>query len=1005
MKKHVFFTILLTFSMCLLTYAQEKTVTGTILDSEQIPLPGASILVTGTTTGVAADFDGNFSINVPVEYNSLSISYIGYESKTITINNENSFVIVLESSNALDEVVVIGYGSQKREDVTSAIVSVDPKEFNGGSALGVNGLIQGKVAGLNISTSGSDPTSGASVVLRGPSTINGGDNKPFYVIDGVPGSLAGVAPQDIESVEVLKDASAAAIYGARATNGVIIVTTKRPKSGQSYFGYNTFLSSEFVTRDIDVLSASELRTVVSDFGQTLSVEDDLGANTNWQKEITQTGFKQNHLIRFGGGSEKSSFSATLAYIDQTGVVKTSSSEQFRGRIRGLTRLFNDNLTLDVSFAGSRINQRLVDYNTFKNAFYYLPTVPVRVEDGSFYQIDRQEYSNPVSLLELRENTKKLTTFTSIANAKLKIVNGLSANTNILLQNNRTDEADFFLPGHLKQDQFDPYDLKRRTTEGTQVNFDAYLNYNKLFNENNSLDLTTGYTFFQETFGDGIQAKAQIPYEERLGIYGLEYFLTPLNYNSLGGQPRYGENKLISFYGRAIYVLNNKYVFNASIRQDGSTKLGENNKWGNFPAASVAWKVHEEDFLKNSSVINSLKFRVGWGQLGNERGLGNNLSRLVYGSPSRSIGLDADGNQIIIPSNNPDRVENPNLRWEVTTTTNLGVDFGLFNNRLSGSVEVYDKTTTDLLFDYSVPIPPFRAPTVTGNGGELNNKGLEIALNGVIANNKDFGWDTNFNISFNKNEIINFNSDFDTPDELRVAQISGLGLTGPRAQLIRPGQPLGTFYLPREVGIDDNGARLYEGLNGNIYTNGQDLDPNNPDAGKFSPDENLFIAGNAQPDYIFNFGNTFRYKNLSLSFLLRGMMGHDILNATRLNLSRYSEGFVTQRNILQSSVTEGPIGDSPQLSDFFLEDGSYLRLDNVTLAYNLPDFGGVLKNAILSLTGENLFTISNYSGLDPEINLNSQFPGIESFRDIPQSNGQGQVYFRASTITLGLDINF
>jgi iron complex outermembrane receptor protein len=982
-------------------FSQEKEVKGTVLDSEKLPLVGANVIVSGTKLGVVTDIDGNFAIKIPEGYSSLKVSYIGFIEQTVTVGKSSQITITLLGSNTLDEVVVVGYGTQRRENLTSAIVTVKPKDFNGGSALGVNSLIEGKVTGLTISKSGSDPTKGPSVVLRGPSTINGGDNSPFYIVDGVPGSsLAGIAPQDIESVEVLKDASAAAIYGSRATNGVIIVTTKRPKEGNNYITYNTFVSTQTINKKVDVLNAAELRSGLNDFGLKPNPQDDYNQDTDWQDEITQTGFLQNHLVTFGSGGEKGSFNATIGYVGQEGVVKTSESEQLRGRIRGNTKFFKDKFTVDFSLTASKIEQRLVNYDAFKHAFQYLPISPVYNPDGSFFQfpnLSRQEYQNPLSLLELRDNTMKFTTVTSIANLKYQLTSDLTANSNILTQSARTDESDFVYQDHPSQERPD-YDILRRTVENTQTTLELFLNYKKKFNENNKLDVIGGYSWQKSRFGDGFQARAQNAFIDRLGADGLGFASSSTGYNSLAGQPSLGESKLISFYGRGIYELYDKYIFQASIRRDGSTKLGDNNKWGNFPAASFAWKISDENFMK-SKVISNLKLRASWGQLGNENGLGTNLSRGVFNLQGFATVTDQNGNLVNTATFTQPYNPNPNLRWETTTTSNLGLDFGLFKNRLTGTVEVYDKNTTDLLFRYSVPVPPNQVDTTVGNGGEISNKGIEIDLTGRIIENDNFKWTSNFNISFNKNEVVHFDSDFNSPPEIRVAAVTGRGLTGDNVQLIRPGEALGTFFLPKHAGII-NGVRQYETLGGEIVPNGG----KDSKGVVYKPNENLFVAGDAQPDYVFNFTNTFNYKAFSLSFLLKGMVGHDIYNGTRLNLSRYNGVDMQGYNIVNQAVADGAKESTPIASDFFLEDGSFIRLDNLTFAYQLPSFG-VLKDATISISGENLFTITNYTGLDPEVNLNATYPGIETIRPIPGNNNVGPVYFSARTITFGLNFNF
>ncbi len=985
MKKNYVLSFLFALVM-FISYGQTKEIKGQVLDENQVPLAGASVLVTGTATGAATDFDGYFTINVPEGGETLTVSYLGYETKVVPIENSSQLTIILTESNQLDEIVLVGYGQQRKQDVTGAVARVTSENFNPGSALGVNDLIQGKVAGLNISSAGSDPTQGPSIQLRGPSTINGGDSKPFFVVDGVPGaSLAGIAPQDIESIDVLKDASSTAIYGTRAANGVIIVTTKRPKSGESFLRYSTFVSTESVDKKVDVANASQLVEEITRQGQTLPAAADLGFDTDWQDEITRAGFKQNHNITFGGGSAKSSYTASLSYVDQEGVVITSGQEEIRGRIRAYSKLFDDRLTADISLAGATIKSRLTDYNAFYHALQYLPTVPVRNDDGTFFQnLGLQDYLNPVSMLELDNNRRKFTTLTGIAKLNLKITDEFSAELNSVIQNSRTDNARYIQTMHPEESPngANAGSLARRSSEGTNTTIETLLKYNKTFNENHVLEVLGGYSWQKDTFGDGLGATSFGYFTDRLDIYGLGYQLETQNIG-VGNTPRYGESKLISLFGRANYVLMDKYVFQASIRRDGSTKFGENNKWANFPAASVAWKIGEEDFLKDSNTISELKLRVGFGVSGNQD-IGTNISRFIRTPTGTSLFNGNLYNVFAIIRN-----ANPDLRWEKTTTTNFGLDFGLFGGRLSGSLDIYDKTTTDLLFTYSVPVPPNFVDTTVGNGGEISNKGVEVSLQGQIIQNNDFSWNSTFNIAFNKNEVVNLESDFDSPEEIRVGGIPGRAIPGQTAQIIRPGEPLGTFFMNDYLYTNSDNNRVY------LASDGSEL------VGDDAGIDDYYIVGNAQPDFIFNFGNTFSYKKFSMSFLLRGMIGHDILNATRMNTTRLGE--ITQYNSNNQAISEGVL-DGPKVSDFFLEDGSFIRLDNLTFSYQLPETK-LFKSATVSVTGENLFTITDYTGLDPEINLNLPLPGIESIRPVNGNNGAGPVFYRAKTFTLGLNVNF
>lgn len=989
MKKQLKLILGLLLSSVIHLHAQDLTITGIVQDEQGEPLPGASVVVTGTQIGVSSDFDGNFSITVPDGAESLSVSYIGFQVQQVPLTGSQNYTVTLvQDSNQLDEVVIIGYGAQRKEDATSAVERVTAENFNKASALGVGDLIQGKVAGLNITKAGSDPTQGSSLQLRGPSTISGGNSAPFFVVDGVPGaSLAGIAPQDIESIDVLKDASATAIYGTRGANGVIIVTTKRPVGGDTYLNFSSFVATEMVTKNFDVTNAAQLAALRNERGITIDSRLDLGADTDWQDEITRSGFQQNYNVTFGGGTGQSNYTASMSYVKQEGVVKTNESEEIRGRIRAYSEFFDGKLKADVSILGSQDEDRLVNFEVFHQASQWLPTVPVRDANGNFSEfLDVQDYRNPVSLLENDNNRRKITTLTGLSKLSYNFTDNFKAEMNSVLQSTTFTNARYqsrLNPNQL-QNGSNAGQLDRSSFTNKNTTFEFFLNYNNRFKEKHSLDLLAGYSWQKQANGDGLGARSIGFFTDRLDIYGLG---TQLEFNNFTSNNRigYNESRIISFFGRATYQFNDKYIFTGSIRRDGSSKFGANNKWGNFPAASVGWKISEEEFLQNSEVISNLKFRAGWGIVGNQDIPPN---RSIF---TRAIGQPQDVNGVLINTFPGEREANPDLQWEETTTTNIGLEFGLFNQRLTGSVDVYSKITDNLFFE-AEPVGGF-ADTFLVNGGELSNKGVEIALQGRIIQNQDFSWSSNFNIAFNRNKIENLDApgDIEIVNDVRLGDVPGRAIPGQTAQIRRIGESLGTFFTLDYLRTEGEN-RIYRAADGGELVGGD---------GSFT--DNLFITGSAQPDYTFNWGNDFTYKNFNLSFLIRGMMGHEILNGTRLNLTRLNDA--AQYNVSNLAISEG-ITDVPRVSDFFLEDGSFIRLDNITLTYNIPVQNiNFVKNAAVTLSGENLFTITDYTGLDPEIDLSLPIPGIETIRPLSANNGRGPVYFRSAIFTLGLNVNF
>lgn len=954
------------------TFAQEAPVKGIVLDVSGQGLPGVTIkaenektrksLVT-TSTGTGLFSFANISPGGPYRF---IFSSIGFKTDTlsgytVTTGQQIALSIKLkEQSNDLQEVT-IGYGKSKRNEITGAVTSVKPEEFNRGVLSSPGQLLQGKVAGLNITRSG-NPTDKPAVILRGPSSFREGAQEPFYVIDGVPGaSIDLVAPDDIISMEVLKDASSTAIYGSRAANGVIMINTKNSGKGLGKLSYSAYAASESISNSIDMASGDELRTYLKDNGKTLDQISDDGSNTDWLKEVTKTGFSQNHNLNFNGGGENSSYGASLNYLDNQGIIKTSGIERFIARANMEQRLLNNRLKLNLNLTNSNtVNDRIAS-QVYNNMFTYLPTVGVRRADGSFSEDPSRTtgtggYYNPVALLENNKFQGKTNLYLINGGLKANIIEGLDFNAMVSMQNEQINENLYNKRASMLKQGFNGY-AERSSVKNTQKVFEGYFNYDKVFADH-GLKLLAGYSWQENRNGDGFQTSGQNFVSDdllwnNLGL-GNGNGSTVVNY----GNTYISTLRLISFYGRAIYDYKGKYLLQATIRRDGSSAFGINNRWGMFPSVSAGWNIDREAFMEQVTFIDQLKLRAGYGVSGNSVGFDAYTARLVYGAQNGSYFYS---NGKWLTAIGPIQNDNPNLKWERTATLNIGLDFGLFNNKLSGSIEVYNKKTTDLIAPYSVSTTQYPFNVLTANVGAMTNKGIEFTLNSTPVKTKDFSWNTAINLSHNKNEITSISNDLFQANEFYTANVGGRGQSGALGyQVIKEGLPLGSFYTLRYAGKDANGKSMFYDKDGNAATGNTGF-------------EHFTVTGSAQPKLLYGWNNTFRYKQFDFNFFIRGVYGNKILNATLADMN--APIYASQTNIAKVTLTEPISDDKAQfVSDRYLESGSYLRLDNATLGYTFKIKGS--KTLRVYASGNNLFIITKYKGVDPEINMAGQTPGID-----------------------------
>lgn len=978
----------------------QHTVTGTVTDSSTgETLPGVNIIIVGSNTGALTGMEGEYEIQVPNEDSELLFSFIGFESQQFRVGNQNVINVALSPNvAALEELVVIGYASQSRETVTGAIATVSSDEFNSGMINDPMTLISGKVAGLSTSNPSSDPNATADFSLRGPATISG-NSQPLVVIDGVPGGdLQTVAPSNIASIDVLKDASAAAIYGSRATAGVIIITTKKGTPGEIQINYNSYLSTEVVNNKYDVLDAEQYIQVGNDYGFNI---DDGGANTDWFEEVTRTPFSQAHNLSFSGGGEKTTYYAGVNYRNFEGIDLISERESINGTFRLNTSALKDKLDVSFMITNSHDTRDFANYGSLAQSLKMNPTFPVKNPDGTWYQRPDIQFGlqwNPVASMYTNRNNSKETRLLSNIKLDYEIVPDLEASVsyslikNSFLNGSYSNRDDFF------QQQAGIGGQASRSQDHTNTNIvETTLSYRKSLNEDHNLDFLAGYSY-QDTFDEGFSAgnnsfntDAFLYYN--LGAGGALNNFTP-NFNRSGVfVGSYGsERTLAAYFGRIIYDFQKKYLFNISVRREGASVLGQDNKWDTFSGISAGWVLSKEDFLLDNEAIEYLKLRGGYGITGNQESLSPYQSLGTMGpyfGGSHNVFFGEPGSGSWIQPYGPTINPNPRLQWETKKELNIGIDFRLFEfGWLNGSVDYYHRKIENLVGNYTAQVPSQILPEIFANAGSMENEGIELALNAKIVNNDNFRWDANFVGSYNKNEIISVTSDQFKGSAHDITRVT----EGVHIQRLAPGQPVAAFYGREFAGFTDDGDWLFTNSEGQAVPASE------------IGDEDFRYLGNSIPKYNLGLTNSFNLGNLDARVLIRSAFGHKAVNGKRMfheNISYY-----TRQNLFES-VLDDPVQNSPLFSSYYIEDGAYVKLDNVTIGYTFPmENTDIIKNIRVYATGTNLVTLTDFSGNDPEMGINyypsdpeaevSNGPSVESFYDY---------YPSTSNITIGLSANF
>lgn len=960
------FLLLTLLSFSLTALAQQK-VTGKVKDSSGEPVIGASVVVKGNNTmGTITDFDGNFMLDVPAK-SVLVISYIGYVTQEVPTAGKNSLEIVLkEDTKTLDEVVVIGYGTQRKGDVTSSVASVKADNFVKGAVKDVGQLIQGKVAGLAITNPNGDPTGSTQIRLRGTNTIGGANTAPLVLIDGIPGELGTVAPEDVESVDVLKDGSAAAIYGTRGTNGVILVTTKQAKGVDiNQVEYNGYVSTSLIAKKLDMLNADEFRTLYPD--------QDHGADTDWIDEISRTPVSHVHNLSLMGGNSKTNYIANLNYASRQGIMKKSDFESFQGRIEVTHRMFDDKLKLKFGLFGKKNQmESTTSGGSFRGWVYGQatrrnPTDPVRNEDGTWNEnVSKFEYENPLALLYEAEGNVKKTQLRYNGNIVYNPIKDLTLSAVFSYIRDNMNRGYGETLNHISALRDG---LAGWSSVGAYTKMEKLMELTAQYNKEigaHKFSVLGGYSYNETDF-------------EELWIdnYGFQddYFG---GWHNIGigsalkdGKANIGSKKtptnLIGFFGRATYSFKNRYLLMGALRYEGASQLwGTDNAWGLFPSISVGWRITEEAFMKNQKIFDDLKLRVGYGVTGSQPKdpfLG--VAMLKYGSYAF---VNGNWVQTIVPASNP----NPDLKWEEKKETNIGLDFVSWGGRLSGSIDYYNRDVDGLMYEYGVPTPPNLYNKTMANGGTMRNRGVEVLVTVVPVQNKDFEWSTTGTFSLNSNKLISlsgsiFKSDYDYFNTGTV-EYSGQVADSHRVQV---GESIGNFYGFKVVDVDSEGRWIYEDRNGELV-NYKDF--------THAP-EDKHVIGNGLPKWYAGWNNTLRYKNFDLNVTMRGAFGFQIINGGRMNYenvknSRFENRLKSVNDLVFGKHTLSPEVE-PEFNSYYVEDGDYWKIDNITLGYSFGQVGKYIKSLRIYGSVLNALTITGYKGIDPEVSTDGLTPGYDT----------------------------
>ncbi len=972
----------------LLTFGQGsgRTIKGKMVDAvTKEALVGGSVLIKGTTKGATADANGQYSISVSDENAVLVFRFLGYDNQEIKVGSSAIIDASLKpNASSLEQVVVVGYGTQKKTDVTGSVKSVSNEAFNKGIINSPEQLLQGKVAGVNVTSATGEPGGTQGITIRGPGGLRTGST-PLFVIDGLAldnSSTGGgnplnfLNPQDIEKIDVLKDASATAIYGARGANGVVLITTKKGKAGFSTVNFSSSLGISTIARPLPILSAADFRSQVSKNGGVL---EDFGANTNWQDQITRSAMTQNHNLSLGGGADKLTYYASFGAQVQQGILKNNQLDRLSGRMNATQKFWEDRVILDANISFSNvINERPPIESLLGNAISNNPTLPAYEADG----VSPAKYlnaSNPLLTLKLNKDVNTTNRFIANISPSIRLAKGLVYKLNYGYDNS-TSVRDVQSLANLVPQQNGRLDTYNTSNQNSLV--ENYLTYNFEQGDHN-FSVLVGHSYQKIKYLWRTWSINKFPVVPTEPIYnpGIGQELT-LATNKPGGAAFI--NELQSFYSRLNYQYADKYLVTATVRADGSSKFGANNKYGIFPSFSLGWRISEEPFLKNTSVSN-LKLRGGWGQTGNQEIPPKITQPLFTASVSGTTSYPLDNGTSYAPGITFSRLANPDIQWEVSPQSNVGLDFAFLNGALSGSVDVFKKVSGNILLEIipSDPVQPASSVWANVANMEINNSGLELDVDYKLTSAGGWKYNVGANLTLIKNEVVN--SPYTV---IQSGGASGSGLTSATINGYVNGQPIGTFFLKQFIGIDAKGMSMYRDTDGDGIVS----------------DKDRISAGTALPTTQYNFFGNVAYKGFDLSLQFNGVSGNKIYDNTA-NSNFYKLKISKNNNVIPSAYEQAneSTSNAAPVSTRYLKDGAFIRLNNATLGYSFDTqklgINKWISTARLSVTGQNLWIATAYDGFDPEVNKDSQIGGISSYGIDYLS------YPKAKSVIFGLNLTF
>ncbi|WP_239016319.1 SusC/RagA family TonB-linked outer membrane protein [Sphingobacterium corticibacter] len=968
-----FLTLLMLFTTGIQNLsAQSRNISGVVTSAtDQSPLTGVTVRVKGSNTAAVTDDNGNFTIQAATN-DVLQFSYIAFQSQEVRIGSSSRLQVVLRTDNrSMDEVVVVGYGTARKSEITAASTTVKAEDFRQSAARNAMDLLQGKVAGLQITRGGSNPNTGVSVQVRGATSISG-TNSPLIIIDGIPGgNLDLLQQEDIESMTVLKDGSAAAIYGTQANGGVILVTTKKGVPGKTRFDYATYASKDVLQRQPDFMNAEQYRQKIDE--GLIQPSQDFGSSINAVDELTRkNNFSQYHTLAISGGGENNSFRASTYFRDLQSIARENGRTEYGIRANFNGKGLDNKLTTQVDFVTNFNNANLLGGGGWEWAYTRNPTLPIRNEDGTWFY--DQTSTNEVARLSEEHSKRQQQTTTISATVGYEIIKDLRFNVFGSVQRNGWNDgyyATLASEPSFKNDR----GLLGYGSQSSELRFnyavEPTISFNRIVNDVHSINAVAGYSYRYDV-NQGFNANNR-------GFQNDIFEENNLNAGNALTQGFAGlgsfknDNKIIGFLGRVIYSFDGKYSFQGTYRRDGSSRFGANNKWGNFGALGAAWNISQEDFMQSVAWVNDLKLRASYGVTGNQD-IGNYMSLVTLGTGNNYMYPDNVWRQTYGPTRNP----NPNLRWETKTESNIGVDFSFLEGRVGGAIDVYRRVTKDLLGSYTSQQPSLILDNIFTNVGSMASNGVELTLNLVPVRNENVTWSVDIIGSTNRNKLTSFSNDTYKADSRTFGSIGGFGALGDAIRTFE-GSSVGNFYGRRFAGFSEDGDWLFFNRAGEAVPNGQI----NPSTSDFA-NTDLAIIGNGVPKYHFSFNSVVNYRNFDFRAFFRGRFDYDILNTMHL---AYGNRVTLPNNVLNDTFDRhGELLKGGYVySDYYLESGSHLKLDELTLGYTFKLNTERIRNLRVYATGTNLALFTKYSGNDPDyVNDTGLAPGIDGRGPFPNT---------------------